>query len=94
MNGTDQDWKSTKSKLRIGDFLEVRILYCMPFGLLVVVDGNAAGVIERIGMEKDGYLLDQFEVGATIRACVIGFRDYCHPVELRLPGPRGHSRQE
>ena len=81
----DQSWKSTKLKLNIGDSVEIQVTDLKPFGLLVVIDGCVAGVIERIGMVKAGYSLAHFEVGATARAIVIGFRDWSNQVELRLP---------
>jgi hypothetical protein len=69
-----------------GDEVIVRITERKPFGLLVKVgDPELNGVIERIGLVKAGYLFDQFNVGQSIHAVVVGLRDWSNQLELRLP---------
>ncbi len=80
----DSNWESSKATVSIGDLVRVQVTERKPFGLLVAFDGHA-GVIERIGLTKDGYSLDEFEVGSTTDATVIGFRDWSKQIELRLP---------
>lgn len=82
---TERDWETTKSILHIGDRVLVRITQRKPFGLLVVSEKFSWGVIERIGMEKSGYSLEDFDVGKVVNAVVVGFRDWSSQVELQLP---------
>ena len=81
----EQDWELVKLNVTIGDPIAVQIAYIKPFGLLVACDSFSFGVIERIGMAKVGYSPEDFEVGNTVDAIVLGFREWSHQVELRLP---------
>lgn len=65
-----------------------------PFGMLVKIKGSTLiGIIERIGMGHDGYRTpeDYPPIQSEISALVIGFRDYCREVELRLPRKKAEN---
>ena len=84
MNSTT--WDTTKARFNSGDTVVAQIVEKKPFGLLVMIDHDVPGVIERIGLFDNGYeSLDEFTVGSTVEANIIGFRDWSEQVELQLP---------
>jgi predicted RNA-binding protein with RPS1 domain len=61
-----------------------------PYGVHVVIDGSESpGIIERIGMEQDGFKTpDEFPpIGSSVVAKVLGIREWSNQVELSL-GPK------
>ncbi|MFO0898753.1 MAG: hypothetical protein U0836_15120 [Pirellulales bacterium] len=87
-------WEEAKASVKIGDRVPCVITHHYPFGVLVSVGGMPFwGVIERIGMERDGYHTpDEYPaIGSVINAIILGFRDIEQQVELVMPS-KGNAR--
>lgn len=90
-------WEETKTKISIGDTVACVVREHHPFGILVsLTDVPSGGVIERIGMEADGYHTpDEYPaIGSVINATVLGFRDHSRQVELVMPGKGTESGRQ
>jgi len=82
------------SGIEIGDAVDCRVVEHAPFGVFVSVGNKVDGIIERIQMERDGYATpgDYPAVGQIVRGRVLGFRHYCHQIEVALPQKTGTKR--
>lgn len=82
----NSEWNAIKTQFDVGDLVTVQVVEQKPFGLLVMIDQDIAGIIERIGLFNNGYeSLDEFPTGCSIEANVIGFRDWSKQIELQVP---------
>jgi ribosomal protein S1 len=81
-------WEQVKRKMKIGDSISCIVTNHQPFGILVKVEEPPIwGVIERIGMSKQGFRTpDEYPpVGSIIFATLLGFREGSRQLELGLP---------
>jgi ribosomal protein S1 len=57
-----------------------------PFGVFLKIEGIGLAIAERILMGKEGIKTPEGypEIGTIVPCRVIGFRDYCHVIEISL----------
>jgi len=88
MKADADQWENAKCSLAIGETVACVVTHHCPFGILVILEQipDVWGVIERIGMENDGYRTPEEypPVGSELAATVVGFRDYSLQVELTM----------
>ena len=88
MTTSIQEWENAKSNIPIGAKVNCVVVHHRPFGLFVTIENTTAvGLIERVGMIRDGYSApaDYPPIGSRITATVLGFRDHSRQVELAMP---------
>lgn len=78
----DRSLDEVTTMFPIGSLVMVNVLDQKPFGLLVELERGIEGVVERIGLSKQGYSLEDFPVGSILRAEVLGIREWSKQVEL------------
>lgn len=79
------EWTALKSKLAVGSIVKGEVFAHMPFGVFVQFDSPFLGLIEIISFKENGERMtprEYPELGAPIRAVVLGFRDRNHQIEL------------
>ena len=80
----DRSLDEIKIMLPIGSLVIAKVYEQKPFGILVELEPEVQGIVERIGMSKQGYSFEDFPVGSTLQAEVLGVRDWSMQVELRV----------
>lgn len=82
-------WEQVQKQFKVGDSIACVVTSHQPFGLLVEIEEPPIwGVIERIGMSKQGYVTPEEypPVGSKICGILLGFREKSRQLELKLTG--------
>ncbi len=68
----DHSWDEIKLGLSVSTVVAVRVIEQKAIRAFVELDCGVQGIIERIGLSKQGFSIEQFPIGSMFDAEVLG----------------------